>query len=92
MFGSHLWDKAGKHIQGEFGKFLRFFVRGPQRLTTHAIEQHDSLANLLESTVDRRAAFAACRRRSEAYVEEEITKNAHEQIHVFLDTVQPVLT
>jgi hypothetical protein len=92
MFGGQLWDKAGKHIRGEFGKILRFFVRGPQCLTTHAIEQHDSLANLLESTIDRRAAFAACRRRPEAYVEEEITQNAHKQIHVFLDTVQPVLT
>lgn len=92
MFGSQLWDKAGKHIQGEFGKILRFFVRGPQCLTTHAIEQHDSLANLLESTIDTRAAFAACRCRPEAYVEEEITQNAHKQIHVFLDTVKPVLT
>ena len=92
MFGSQLWDKAGKHIQGEFGKILRFFVRGPQCLTSRAIEQHDSLANLLESTIDSRAAFAACRLRPEAYVEEEITRNAHKQIHVFLDTVQPVLT
>jgi hypothetical protein len=92
MFGRDLWDKAGKHIQGEFGKFVQFLVGGggapQQRLTTNAMKQHDSRGDFVG--MDRRAAFAACRR-PEENVEREAIKTAHEQIHVFLDTVQPVL-
>jgi hypothetical protein len=88
MFGSDLWDKTGRHIQGEFGKFVQFLAGGgAQRLTTQAMKQHDSRGELLG--MDRRAAFAACRPKE--YAEREAIKTAHEQIQVFLDTVQPVL-
>ena len=96
LFGGQLfreWDRAGKHIQGEFGKFVQFAVsafQGPkqQSLTIEAMQTHDSMVGM--ATHDTRAAFRSAPR-GEAYIQEVITKDAHAQIRVFLETTQPFL-
>ena len=86
FLGAHLWDKATKHVQGEWNKFTESALALFQgrRLTTHAVQQHDSRSDL---RMDRRSVFAAIRRAPH----DPIQKTAHEHIQVFLTSVQPMI-
>jgi len=88
FLGGNFWDKATKHIQFEWDKFAEstaaFFQGRPQRLTTHAVQQHESRSNLQQ--VDRRSAFAAMKPSHDP-----IKTTAHEHIQGFLKTTKPMI-
>lgn len=89
LFGLDLWDKASKHVQNEWDKFIEgtvaLFQGKPQRLTAHAVQQHDSRTNLF-AHVDRRSAFAALKPH-----QDPIEQVAHQHFSIFLNTAKPMI-
>lgn len=91
LFGLQLWDKATQHVQKEWNNFVEGTValfqgnKSPPRLTTHAVQQHESRSNL--EMVDRRSAFALLKTPQE----DPIQQVAHQHFTIFLEKCQPMI-